>query len=286
MAVIGFLGLGSMGLPMAKRLLGAGHSLKIAVHTNRAPADALAGLGAVVVESPVEVATGVEYLIAILPADPQIREVLLAPAMVAAVDPKCILLEMSTAMSSTVKEVAQLYGEKGVRVLDAPVSGGVTGAENGTLTIMCGGEASVFEQSLPVLEAMGTKVRLVGGMGAGKDVKAVNQIIGAANTVIVAEGLELARKLGLDLDTVYDIVSSSSGQSSNFDIRFKRMVEERFGGGFKTSLMMKDMRIALAAAGDTPMPMSALAYQLFAMTDEKDRDLDFAAITRVYSRPS
>lgn len=284
MSTIGFLGLGAMGLPMAKRLCAAGHRLVVAVHSNPAPVKELEALGAKAVAGPTQVVTEAEYVISILPEDKQIREVLLAPEVMAAMPSSAILVEMSSARSATVEEVAAAYSGKGVRVLDAPVSGGVTGAEEGKLTIMCGGEAAVLETVRPLLEIMGSKIHLVGGMGAGKNLKAVNNMLGAANTALVAEALSLVRKMGLDPEIAHQVISPSSGQSYNFDHRFKRMAEENFAGGFKLWLMIKDMRIALSEADGVSMPLSSLAYQLYQMADEADRDLDSSAVSRVFSR--
>lgn len=282
MAKIGFLGLGAMGLPMAKRLLAAGHTLQVATHSNPAPVRELEAAGAKAVKNAAEVVSGVDCVVSILPEDPHILAVLLAPDVMNAVPKNAVIIEMSTASAETVRRVADEYAAKGVRVLDAPVSGGVEGAVKGTLTIMCGGDAAVLDTVRPVLEAMGKNIRLVGTMGAGKNFKALNNLMSAVNVAVVAETLQIARKLGLDPDTVYDIVSSSSGQSSSFDSRFKRMVDENFDGGFKLWLMMKDMRIALKDAAGLSMPLSTLAYQIYEMADPADKDIDFSAVSRVY----
>lgn len=282
MSTIGFLGLGAMGLPMAKRLCAAGHRLTVAVHSNPAPVKELEKLGAKAVAGPEQVVADVDYVVSILPEDKQIREVLLAPAVLAAVRSDAILIEMSSARSTTVVELAAAYAEKGVRVLDAPVSGGVTGAEDGSLTIMCGGDTAVLEAARSILEIMGSKIHLVGGMGAGKNLKAVNNLLGAANTVLAAEALSLVRKMGLDPKIAHQVISASSGQSYNFDHRFKRMARENFDGGFKLWLMKKDMRIALSEADGVAMPMSSLAYQLFQMADAADADLDYSVVARIF----
>lgn len=282
MAKIGFLGLGAMGLPMAKRLLAAGHAVKVAVHSNPAPARELESLGATVAADMASVVRDVDIVISILPEDKQIEEVMFSPAVAEAVPSDAIVVEMSTATSETVRRLSQLYAKRGIPVLDAPVSGGVDGAANGTLTIMCGGDAAVLERVRPVLEAMGKKIILVGDVGSGKDVKAVNNLLAAVNMVMVTEALQLAKKLNLDLDVAYEVIKTSSGQSFYFDARFKRVVEENFEAGFKMWLMIKDMRIALKEADDLTMPLSQLAFELYKMTDEKDKDLDFSAVARVF----
>ena len=279
---IGFLGLGAMGLPMAKRLLAAGHSLRIAVHANPAPVRELEELGAQAVSDSARVVDGVDVIVSLLPEDKQVVGVLLSTAVMEAVSPGTTIIEMSTTASSTVRLLAQQYAPRSVAVLDAPVSGGVEGAVNGTLTIMCGGSGETLEKSRPVLEALGKRIIHVGDIGAGKDMKAVNNLLSAVNMAAAAEGLLLAKKLGLDLDIAYDVIRTSSGQSFSFDTRFKRMVDHKYEGGFKLWLMMKDMRIALGEAQGLSMPLSHLAYQLYQMSGEKDRDLDYAAVARVF----
>ena len=282
MAKIGFLGLGAMGLPMAKRLCAAGHELKVCVHRNPAPALELERLGARVADGPAQVAAGVDYVVSILPEDEQIVEVLLNGNVVASVGPGTVIIEMSSAGPGTVRRLAEAYAPRGVSVLDAPVSGGVSGAVEGSLTIMCGGGKEVLEKARPVLEALGGKIWLVGGLGAGKSLKAVNNMLNAANTVLVAEALRLIRQQGLDEETAYQVIKASSGQSCSFDNRFRRMAGENFAGGFKLRLMMKDLRIALAEAGELPMPMSSLALQLYRMTGHESEDLDFSVVSRIF----
>lgn len=283
MAEIGFLGLGAMGLPMAKRLCAAGHALRVCVHRNPEPARELEKLGARLVDGPAQAVAGADYVISILPEDAQVIEVLLNPELVASIAPGAVIIEMSSTGPGVVARLAVEYEPRCVNILDAPVSGGVSGAVDGSLTIMCGGENSVLEKARPVLETLGGNIRLVGGLGAGKSLKAVNNMLNAANTVLVAEALGLIRKLGLDEETAYQVITASSGQSCSFDNRFKRMAEENFTGGFKLRLMMKDLRIALAEADGLPMPMSALAMQLYRMAGSENADLDFSSVSRIFT---
>ncbi len=284
MASIGFIGLGAMGLPMAKRLCAAGHNLKVAVHSNQAPVKEIEALGGTVAANFAELMRGVEYIITIVPEDAQLQALLLNPDNTAGIAPGTVLIEMTSSTPSGMKEIAAAFAARGVSCLDAPVSGGVRGATDGTLTIMCGGEKAVFDKARPILDAMGSTIVLVGGMGAGKALKAVNQMLVGVNTVIAAEALALARKLEIDLDVMFDVVRASSGASTAFTNRFKSMAARDFAPKFKLALMRKDIRIALGEAAGIAMPVTGVAYQLYQMVAKADEQLDFGVISTVYEK--
>ncbi len=284
MATIGFIGLGSMGLPMAKRLLAAGHSLKTAVHKNPGPALEIAALGGKIEDSLESALRGVQYIISIVPEDAQLKALFLDQDLTANIAPGTVLVEMTSCAPSSVKAVADFLASRGVECLDAPVSGGVRGAADGTLTIMCGGKKELFESTLPVLRAMGSNILLAGGMGAGKAVKAVNQMLVSVNTLAAAEALSLARGLDLDLDILYDVISSSSGGSTAFKNKFKSMAAGDYSTKFKLALMRKDMRIALEEAAGLAMPLTGLAYQLFHLPGPEDEEADYSVISKLYSK--
>ncbi len=284
MAVIGFIGLGNMGLPMAKRLAAAGHTVKVAVHKNPAPAQDIVALGGIVAPTVAEVVRDVAYIISIVPEDAQLKALFLDPQLTAGIAPGTTLIEMTSCAPRSMKEVADFLAAKGVQCLDAPVSGGVKGAEEGTLTIMCGGQKEIFDNALPVLRVMGTNVVLVGGMGAGKAVKAVNQLLVSVNTLAAAEALSFARHMNLDLDVLYDVISTSTGGSTAFKNKFKKMAVRDYSAGFKLPLMRKDIRIALEEAAGIPMPLSALTYQLFHLMERKDEEADYSVINKIYDK--
>lgn len=284
MASIGFIGLGTMGLPMAKRLCSAGHSVKVAVHKNLEPANAVAGLGGIIVPSFADVVRDVEYIITIVPEDTQLRELFSNEAVVGGIRPETILIEMTSSSPQGMKELAALLAKRGIACFDAPVSGGVAGAVNGTLTIMGGGDAAVLAKIEPVLKIMASKIILAGGMGAGKATKAVNQMLVGVNGAMVAEALALARKLEIDPEVMFDVISFSSGNSAAFSNKFKKMVQKDYSGGFKSTLLRKDMRIALAEAGDIPLPLTGLAYQMYQMISAADADADFSVVSKVYEK--
>lgn len=284
MAAIGFIGLGAMGLPMAKRLRNAGHSLTVAVHKNPAPANEMQNLGATVVPGFTELAAASECLVSVLPADEQLRQLFLSENIVAALRPGAMVIEMTTATPAAMREAAAHLEKSGCRVLDAPVSGGVKGAAEGTLTIMCGGKEDVYTDALPVLRAMGTKIPLVGGMGSGKALKAVNQLLVGINTAAVAEGLALAREMGIDLDMLREVISSSSGYSAAFGNKFASMVAEDYSPRFTAALMRKDMNIALAEGKNISLPLATLVNSLYENLSPEAQGKDFSIIADRYKK--
>lgn len=283
MASIGFIGLGAMGLPMAKRACEAGHAVKVAVHKNPAPAREIATLGGTIVADITEVVSGVDAIVSILPGDEQIAGILLAPAVAEAIAPGTLLLEMSTASPTLMRSVAAFLEPKGVAVLDAPVSGGVRGATEGSLTIICGGKTAVYEAALPLLRTFGAKFPLVGGVGDGKALKAVNQLLVAVNTIAVAEALALARNMGVDPASLRDVVSSSSGNSAAFANKFTSMVANDFSPRFTATLMRKDVDIALAEAAGIDLPLAELARRLYRALPPDADCLDYSVIAQKYA---
>lgn len=282
MARIGFIGLGAMGLPMAKRLCEAGHRLRVAVHRNPAPAEEIAARGGSIVGTFGEVVAGVDVIVSIVPDDAQLSSLFLSPDKADAITPGTLLVEMTTATPEAMRAVAAFLEPRGVDVLDAPVSGGTKGATDGSLTIMCGGKPEVYDRALPVLRAMGQKLHLVGNVGAGKALKAVNQLLVGVNTVVVAEALALAREMGIDLEVMREVVSSSSGYSAAFGNKFASMAKGDFSPRFTTALMRKDIGIALSAGADIALPLSVLANRLYEMLGPDAEGLDYSVIAELY----
>ncbi|MGI6783050.1 MAG: NAD(P)-dependent oxidoreductase [Aminivibrio sp.] len=272
---IAFFGLGRMGLPMAKRLVAAGYRLTTAVHRNAAPAEELRSLGAEVLPSPAEAVREADVVITILPADREIEELLFAPEVFEAVKPGAVILEMSTASPRCAREAAERYAAKGVRFFDAPVSGGVKGAAEGTLTVIGGGSPETLEEIRPVLEKMAARIFLVGDAGAGKAVKSINQIMVSANTMIAAEAVSYARKLGVAPEKMLEVVSASTGASAALSAKFEKLVNADYNPGFTLALMKKDLKIALSEAGNLPLPIANLVYQLFLLAGPERESLDY-----------
>lgn len=282
MASIGFIGLGAMGLPMAGRLLEAGHGVTVAVHRNPAPAGEIQRLGGRIAANVAEVAAAAEVLVSIVPGDAELEALYLSPATAVSVPPGTLVIEMTTASPAVMRRIGGHLQARGADVLDAPVSGGVKGAREGTLTIMCGGEARVHEAALPILRCMGARFPLVGGMGAGKGLKAVNQLLVGVNTVAVAEALALAREMDVDLEMMREVITTSSGNSAAFGNKFASMVRDDFSPRFTTPLMRKDLRIALDAGSGIALPLATMADHIYAMLGPEADTLDYSAIATLY----
>ncbi|MGE5605580.1 MAG: NAD(P)-dependent oxidoreductase [Bacteroidota bacterium] len=260
---IAFIGLGNMVFPMAKRLCNAGFSVRTAVHHNVEKARQLAAENATIADALVEAVRGADLVITILPQDQQVKEVLLNPEVYQVIvgQPSTIIMEMTSCSPQTVQKVGEEYSKTGIRVFDAPVSGGTAGAANGSLTIFGSGDRELLNELKPVLDVLATKVYHVGELGAGKALKAINQMMAAVNMVTIAEALAVAEKEGINPDAMYDVIKESSGNSYVFDKKFKNTVSGSFAAGFKTALMRKDLEIALGLGEGLELPLAKLAYE-------------------------
>jgi 3-hydroxyisobutyrate dehydrogenase len=273
MAIIGFIGLGNMGGPMAANLVKAGHTVT-GFDLNPASLDALSAAGGKVAASAAEAAKGASVVITMLPAGEHVRQVWLHQGgLIDAVkDAKPLLIDCSTIDVESARVVAEEAEKAGLSILDAPVSGGTMGAQNGTLTFMVGGSDAAFGAGKPILEAMGKNIFHTGGPGAGQAVKICNNMMLAINMVGVAEGFLLAKKLGLDPFKLHEVCATATSNSwalssycpepgpapaapSNRD----------YAPGFMTQLMVKDVRLSQAAAAATgsPTPLAALALSFY-----------------------
>jgi len=278
--IIAFFGLGAMGEPMAKNLLKAGFSVRTAIHKNKAPAERLAPLGLSLCASPAEAATGADVIITILPADPEINAFLTEPSFVGALKEGAVVVDMSSATSDCARNLEAFFAPKGVAFLDAPVSGGVTGAEKGTLTIFGSGDKEAFDKVRPVFEAMGKEIYHLGGCGAGKAFKNLNNLLSVGNVVLVSEAFRIAKKEGLDTGALYDVINASSGTSASFKARWPRMEQEDFAGGFQLGLARKDVGNALKLGEGLSIPLSELVFERLAACGDYDTE-DMAAVAKL-----
>jgi 3-hydroxyisobutyrate dehydrogenase-like beta-hydroxyacid dehydrogenase len=279
---VGFIGLGAMGLPMAKRVVGAGHQMVTTYHRRREPADELAALGATVVKSPGDVARAADIVITILPADRELNETVLGEnGLLTGFSRGKVLIDMTTATALSMQEVEQAIVAAGGEVLDAPVSGGTPAAAQGTLTIMVGGDARLLERCRPLLEAMGQKIVHVGPVGQGKVVKMVNQMMAAAHLLMVGEAFALGVRCGADPNTLYDVIKTSSGYSKMMDLRLPGfLLDGKFEPGFRLDLMKKDVNLAVdsARALNVPVLLTSAVGQLFSAASAAGKgDADFSA---------
>ena len=281
---IGFIGLGIMGRPMAKHLLDAGHEL--VVHdVNSEPVQELVSAGAEAASSPREIAEKSHVIITMLPDSPDVQLVALgSDGLIKGVSKGDIYVDMSTIAPSVAAAVAEAMGEKGVRCLEAPVSGGDVGAINATLSIMVGGDEATFNEMLPVFEEMGKTVTLCGPSGAGQTVKACNQIQVALNIVGMAEALVLGSKAGVDPAIIHQVLSGGYAQSRVSDVRGPRVIQGDFQPGFRGRFHFKDLNIVMKTGNDygVPLPVTSLVHELFAAMLAAGRgDLDHTGVITV-----
>ena len=273
---LGFIGMGIMGAPMARNLLKAGYRLTVWNRT-RAKAEALVGDGAKVAGSPSEVAAASEIVMACVTNSPDIQEVALGPGgIIEGAARGSVFIDHSTISPAVARSLAARLGERGIGMLDAPVSGGDVGAQAGTLAIMVGGEADVFERCRPVLEAMGKTIVHVGPSGAGQVVKACNQVAGGLNLLALAEAVALAHRSGVDPAKMLDVVGAGAAGSWMISNLGPRALRDDFAPGFMVELMQKDLRLALEAAdaSHTPLMGTALVHQLFQLLEAGGRGRD------------
>lgn len=262
---IGFIGTGIMGKPMAENLQKAGYTLYFSEHFNAAPADLLGDKG-FALPTPKAVAEAADVIITMVPDTPQVEDVLFGENGVA--EGLCagkIVVDMSSISPIATKVIAKRVNETGADYLDAPVSGGEVGAINATLTIMVGGEQSVFDKIKPLFEIMGKNITLVGGNGDGQTTKVANQIIVALNIEAVAEALVFASKAGADPAKVREALMGGFASSKILEVHGERMVKGTFNPGFRIALHQKDLNLALTGARElgVSLPNTAGTQELF-----------------------
>jgi 2-hydroxy-3-oxopropionate reductase len=279
--VIGFIGLGIMGRPMARNLLKAGHSL--IVHSrSRGPVDELVAAGAQAGTSPKDVASRSDVLITMLPNSPDVELVALGKdGIIEGARQGLIYVDMSTISPLVSQKVAQALEAKGVRMLDAPVSGGEKGAIDGALSIMVGGDQAVFDQVLPILQAMGKTITRLGPLGFGGFTKLANQIIVAVNLTALGEALTLAKKAGLDRELTLKALAGGLAGSKCLEQKTPNYVAGSYKPGFKIDLHFKDLGLIMesARALGVPLPATAVVQELFSALRVKGRgELDHSAV--------
>ena len=286
---LGFIGLGSMGAPMAGNLLAAGHSL--AVHARRPEAmQDLVAAGASRCASPREVAARSEVIFTMVTDTAAVEEVTLgADGIAAGALPGSVLIDHSTISPSGARRIATSLGAHGIHMLDAPVSGGCAGARTATLSIMVGGDEDVFNRCRPLLESLGTTVVYIGSAGAGQVAKACNQICIVVNQLGAAEALLLAERSGVDFDRVQRAMMGGFAASRILDVQGPKMMSRHFEGQIESRLHHKDILIALEMARElgARLPASALAADLLTRLQEAGgARLDSAAVFTILEQAS
>jgi 3-hydroxyisobutyrate dehydrogenase len=295
MATIGFIGLGNMGGPMAANLVKAGHTVT-GFDLNPAALDALAKAGGNVASSAAEAVAGASVVITMLPAGEHVRHVYLNQGGLIDVtkDAQPLLIDCSTIDVDSARTVTATAETAGLAMLDAPVSGGTAGAQNGTLTFMVGGTEEAFIRGKSVLEAMGKNIFHAGGPGAGQAVKICNNMMLAINMVGVSEGFLLAEKLGLDWNKLHQICATATANSwalSNYCPAPGPVAaapsNRDYAPGFAAALMVKDVKLSQAAAEATgsPTPLAAKALSFYQqVVDQGDGGKDFSVVFRWLSQ--
>ncbi|HXB14480.1 MAG TPA: NAD(P)-dependent oxidoreductase [Solirubrobacteraceae bacterium] len=276
-ARIGFLGLGIMGSRMAANLARAGYELSVWTHTPGKAATWAEGHGAQAFQTPAAVAEASEIVISMVVDGEQVAAVLLGEGgAIEAARPGLLCIDCSTIAPGDTRRIGAALAERGAAMLDAPVTGSSPRAEDGTLTIMVGGAEPDFERARPVLAAMGKLIVHVGALGQGEMLKLINNSLGAANASAVAEALLLAQATGVDLDALTQVVAAGSGGSAQLDLKADAMRSHDFTTLFKTSHMLKDVRLCLEEAQDAgvPFPAAAHARDLLSAAEGRGRGED------------
>jgi 3-hydroxyisobutyrate dehydrogenase len=264
---VGFVGLGVMGYPMAGHLARAGYNVRVYNRTGAKSERWVTEHGGSRVETPREAASGADVVCLCVGNDDDVRAVVYGPAGVLdGLADGSVLIDHTTVSAELAEELASAAGERGCGFLDAPVSGGQAGAENGQLTVMVGGEQTIFDSALPVMEAYGKSVRRMGPAGTGQLTKMVNQICIAGVLQGLAEGLHFADQAGLDIESVVDVISKGAAQSWQMENRHATMARGEFDFGFAVDWMRKDLAIALQAGRrlQARLPLTALVDQFYA----------------------
>lgn len=285
---IGFVGLGNMGEPMVRRLAAAGYPVR-AFDQATAARDRLSGAdGVTVTGQAADVADGADVVILMLPDSAAVEQVLLGDGLLARVAPGALVADMSSSEPTRTRALARQVASAGHTLVDAPVSGGVLGARNGTLTIMTGGPADALALLRPVFDVLGGKVVHAGDLpGAGHAVKALNNLMSAAHLLVSSEAILAGRAFGLDPEVMVDIVNGSSGRSGSTELKWPRYIlPGSYDSGFSMAFMLKDVNIALALAAETgsPAPLSEAAARAWATAAADMPGADHTEIARWLQR--
>ncbi len=261
---IAFIGMGTMGAPMALNLLKAGFTVTVHNRT-REKEVVVAAAGAQRASSPAAAVEGAEIIITCVCDSPDVKGILLGKnGVIQGARSGALVIDMSTISPSVTREIADALIAKGIRMLDAPVSGGSEGAQQGTLSIMIGGDSGDVAEATPVLEAMGKTIAHIGPIGSGQLTKAINQVVVAGTYWSVAEGIALGLKAGLDMESVVSAVGGGAAGSWVMDNRAGNMIKNEYPLGFKVELHRKDLNIALGVARElgVPLPVAAFVEQV------------------------
>jgi 3-hydroxyisobutyrate dehydrogenase len=267
MAKVAFLGLGVMGYPMARHLASKGHQVTVYNRTFAKAEKWVSEHGGAAARTPQEAAKGQEFVFACVGNDEDLRSVTVGPdGAFAGMEKGAVFVDNTTASAEVARELAAEAAKLGFSFIDAPVSGGQAGAENGVLTVMCGGDEQAFARAEPVIMSFARACRRLGPSGAGQLTKMVNQICIAGLVQALSEGVHFARKAGLDVEAVIETISKGAAQSWQMENRYKTMNADKFDFGFAVDWMRKDLSICLEEArrNGANLPVTALVDQFYA----------------------
>jgi 2-hydroxy-3-oxopropionate reductase len=284
---IGFIGLGIMGKPMSKNLLKAGYKL-VVLDLNQSAVYELVSLGAEKAATPKVVANNCEFIITMLPNSPHVKEVVLGKnGLIEGIKTGSVLIDMSSISPIVSRELSKKLQEKGVEMLDAPVSGGEPKAMNGTLAVMVGGKKDVFDRCYPILKSMAASVVHTGSIGAGNVTKLANQIIVALNIAAMSEALVLASKAGVEPELVYQAIRGGLAGSAVLDAKAPLVMDRKFNPGFRINLHIKDLTNALDTSHEigVPLPLTSAVMEIMQAlkVDGKGND-DHGSLIRYYEK--
>ena len=281
---LGLIGAGIMGKPMGLNLLKAGHALGIYVRRPDTATD-LVNAGAKLYPSPAALAADTEIIITMVSDTPDVETVLLGEEGIAkGAQAGLLVIDMSTISPGATKEIAQRLAAQGLRMLDAPVSGGEAGAIAGTLTIMVGGQSADFAEALPVLSALGKTITLIGDNGAGQVVKACNNLIIAQTVIAVSESFAIAQASGVDLEKMRTALAGGFAGSKVMEVHAKRIIENNYAPGCKAKLHDKDLRIVANTISslDLNLPAAQLAIDyMHQLVEQGNGELDSSALAKI-----
>ena len=288
MTSVGFIGVGNMGNPMAENVLNKGFPMTV-FDKSAKTMENLVKAGAKAAASAGDVVAASEVTLTSLPGSPEVEEAYLGGGgLIERATPGSVLIDLSSVLPSTPRKLEARCKARGVQFLEAPVSGGVTGARAATLAIMTGGDAAVLERVRPILRAIGPNIHHVGPAGAGNTVKAINNMMSSVNAIAMYEGLIVGLKAGLDLKTVSDIIKQSSGNSNALARVERALIPRNFEPGFKVALMNKDLETFNTIAKELHVPVSfanvAQRYQQAALAaglGEKDTSVIFTLVEQM-----
>jgi 2-hydroxymethylglutarate dehydrogenase len=285
---VGFIGLGNMGNPMAGNVLKQGFALTV-FDKNPAAMASLVAAGAKAGLSAAHVAESAEVILTCLPGSPDVEALYLGSGgLIEATRRGSVLVDMSSVLPSTPRKLEPAARARGIEFLEAPVSGGVTGARAATLAIMVGGEAALLERVRTIIAAMGSNIYHVGPVGAGNTIKAINNMMSSVNSLAMMEGMMVGLKAGLSLETMHAVIKDSSGNSNALARVHRALIPRNFEPGFKVALMNKDLDTFTAIAKELNVPVSfandAQRYQQAALAaglGEKDTSVIFTVIEKL-----